>query len=151
MKPDRRDAVPLARRMRVGDLPPGSVPQAAEDAMRARGRAREEAIGELKTATLRLQACVRRPALRSTGRATWGPAHLRGLAAVGCPTPAQPSVLPASGRALTAQTAPLARLAPALKDQAPSWRLRPVVEALQARRGGPCLGAVTPVADRGDL
>jgi transposase len=43
------------------------------------------------------------------------------------------------------------RLAPALHEHGPSWRLPPVVEALQALRGVPCTVAVTTVAALGDL
>jgi transposase len=44
----------------------------------------------------------------------------------------------------------LQRLEQALQDQVKSWRLQPVVEALQARRGVPCTVAVTMVAEIGD-
>jgi hypothetical protein len=44
----------------------------------------------------------------------------------------------------------LQRLEQALQDQVTSWRLPPVVEALQALRGVPCPGAVTMVAEMGD-
>jgi transposase len=67
------------------------------------------------------------------------------------PTPAQPLVCPAYVRAVNAHTARLERLAPALTAPGPSWRWHPVVEALQARRGGQCTVAVTLVAELGDL
>ena len=83
VKPDRRDAVPLARLMRSGDLTPVSVPSVADEAIRDLGRAREEARQDLKAAQLRLTACWLRQDLRSTGRPPWTPAHLRWLSAVG--------------------------------------------------------------------
>ena len=70
----RRDAITLARLMRSGALTPVDVPTVDAAAMRALGRAREEAIRALKTATFRLTALLLRHALRYTGRATWGPA-----------------------------------------------------------------------------
>ena len=73
---DRRDAVPWARRRRAGDRTPVAVPTVDDDARRARTRAREEASGALTAATCRLNAVWRRHASRSTGQATWGPAHL---------------------------------------------------------------------------
>ena len=79
---DRRDAVQLARLMRSGDLPPVDVPSVADEASRDLRRACEDAIAALKTATCRLNACLLRHDLRSTGRATWGPAHLRWLSEV---------------------------------------------------------------------
>ena len=53
-------------------------------------------------------------------------------------------------RAVTEHPARLQRLAQELHDHVKSWRLHPVVEALQALRGVPCTVAVTTVADLGD-
>jgi hypothetical protein len=50
---------------------------------------REAPLHDLKAAKFRLQAFVRRHDIRYTGRANWGPAHLRWLSAVVCPTPVQ--------------------------------------------------------------
>jgi len=82
---------------------------------------------------------------------TWGPAHLRWLSEVVCPTPAQHIVFQEDIRAVTAHRARLGRLAQALQDQGQTWRLRPVVDALQALRGVPFTVAVTIVAELGDL
>jgi transposase len=118
--------------------------------MRDLSRAREQVIRDLKAATFRLQAWLLRPDIRSTGRATWGPAHLRWLSEVVCPTPAQPIVFQADVRAVNAHPERLQRLDQALQAQVQSWRLHPVVEALQALRGVPCTVAVTMVAALGD-
>ena len=149
VQPNRRDALTLARLRRSGDLPPVSVPAVEDAAMRARCRARAEASHDLKTAQCRLQAVLLRHASRYTGRATWGPAPLRWRSAVVCPPPAQQSVCPAYLRAVTEPTERLARLAPALPDPVQPWRLAPVVDARQARRGGPCPVAVSTGAARG--
>jgi transposase len=148
---DRGDAVPLACLRRAGDLTPVDVPMGEDEAMRDLSRARDDAIHARKAAKCRLKAFLLRPDLRSTGRATWGPAHLRGLSAVGCPTPAPQIVFQEDVRAVTEPTARLPRLAQARQDQVPRWRLAPVVDALQGRRGGPCTVAVTTGAARGDL
>jgi len=71
VKTDRRDAVQLARLMRSGDLTRVYVASVEDEALRA-----------LKTAKCRLTAFLLRHDLRSTGRATWGPAHLRWLSEV---------------------------------------------------------------------
>ena len=68
-----------------------------------------------------------------------------------CPTPTPPIVFQAYVRAVHEQTARLPRLEHALQDQVKSWRLHPVVEALQALRGVQCTVAVTMVAEIGDL
>jgi Transposase IS116/IS110/IS902 family len=52
---------------------------------------------------------------------------------------------------VSAHHARLQRLEHALHEQVNAWRLSPVVEALQALRGGPCTVALTLVAAMGDL
>jgi transposase len=89
VKTDRRDAVQLARLMRSGALPPVSVPQVEDEAIRAVSRAREDAIRDRKAVKFRLTALLLRQDIGSTGQATWGPAHRRWLAEVVCATPAQ--------------------------------------------------------------
>jgi transposase len=75
VKTDRRDAIQLARLMRSGDLTPVYVPKVGDEAIRDLTRAREDAIGDLKTAKLRRKAF--RHDIRYTGQAAWGIAHLR--------------------------------------------------------------------------
>jgi transposase len=151
VKTDRRDAVQLARLMRSGDLTPVYVPKVEDEAMRDLTRARDEALRDLKAAKFRLKACLLRYDIRYTGSATWGPAHLRWLSEVVCPTPAQHIVLQAYVRAVNDHTERLGRLDRELQDQVQSWRLYPVVEALQALRGVQFTVAVTTVAELGDL
>jgi transposase len=85
------------------------------------------------------------------GRAPIGPAPLRWRSAVVWPTPAQHSVLQAYGRAVQEHTARLQRLAQALHEHVQAWRVSPVIDALQALRGGPCTVAGTLGAALGDL
>jgi len=151
VKTDRRDAVQWARLMRSGDLTPVYVPNVEDEALRDLTRAREDAIGDLKAATFRLNAFWLRPEIRYTGQAPWGPAHLRGLSEVVCPTPAQQIVFQEYVRAVHEHTERLQRLEQELHDQVKSWRLHPVVDALQAVRGVQFLVAVTTVAELGDL
>jgi transposase len=151
VKTDRRDALQLARLARSGDLTVVDVPQVQDEAMRDRTRAREDAISDCQDAPSRLQAFVLRHALRDTGRAHGGPAPLRWLSEVVCPTPTQPMVFQAYVRAGQEHTARLQRLEQALHEHVQAWRLSPVVEALQAWRGVPCTVAVTLRADMGDL
>src|SRR6266508_2916292 len=113
---ERRDAVPLARLRRSGDLTPVDVPTVEDEAIRDLARAREDAIRDLKTAKFRLQAFLLRHDIRDTGRAAWGPAHLRWLSDVVCPTPAQQTVFQADGRAVTDHPERLQRLEQELQD-----------------------------------
>jgi transposase len=151
VKTNRRDAIKLARLMRSGDLTPVYVPTVDDEAIRDLCRAREDAIRDLKTAKFRLKAFLLRQDIRYTGRATWGPAHLRWLSEVVCPTPAQQIVFQEYVRAVTEHTERLERLGQELTDQVRTWRLRPVVDALQALRGVQFTVAVTAVAELGDL
>jgi transposase len=151
VKTDRRDAVQLARLMRSGDLTPVYVPTVEDEAIRDLTRAREDTIGDLKAAKFRLKAFLLRHDIRYTGRATWGPAHLRWLAEVVCATPAQQIVFQEYVRAVNEHTERLQRLEQELHEQGQTWRLQPVVEALQALRGVQFTVAVTIVAELGDL
>jgi transposase len=151
VKTDRRDAVQLARLMRSGDLTRVSVPSVEDEAIRDLRRAREEAIRDLKAAKFRLKAFLLRHDIRYTGRATWGPAPLRWLAEVVCPSPAQHIVFQEYVRAVTEHTERLQRLEPERHEQVTTWRLHPVVAALQALRRVQCTVAVTTLAELGDL
>jgi transposase len=150
VKTDRRDAVQRARLRRSGDLTPVSVPTVDDAAMRARTRAREDALRDRKAAKCRLTAVWLRHDSHDTGRATWGPAPRRWLAEVVCPTPAQHLVLQEDVRAVNEPAERLPRLEQERHDQVTAWRFYPVVEALQALRGVPCTVAVTTVAALGD-
>jgi transposase len=151
VKTDRRDAVQLARLARSGDLTAVYVSKVEDEAIRDLPRAREDAISDLKDATLRLTAFVLRHASRSVGRAHWGPAHLRWLSEVVCPTPAQHIVFQEYVRAVSEHHDRLQRLEHELHEHGKAWRLYPVVEALQALRGVQFPAAVTLVAEMGAL
>jgi transposase len=151
VKTDRRDAVQLARLMRAGDLTPVYVPDLEDEAIRDVTRAREDAIRDLKAAKRRLKAFLLRQDIRYEDRATWGPAHLRWLSEVVCPTPAQQIVFQEYVRAVSEHHDRLQHLEAALHDQVQGWRLYPVVQALQAMRGVQFTAAVTLVAELGDL
>ena len=143
--------MPLARLARSGDLTTVSVPTVEDDAIRDLTRAREDAISDLKDAKFRLKAFLLRHAIRYVGRANWGPAHLRWLSEVVCPTPVQQIVFQEYVRAVSEHHERLQRLEQALQEHVKAWRLYPVVEALQALRGVQCTVAVTLVAEIGDL
>jgi transposase len=137
--------------MRSGDLTPVYVPTVEDEAIRDLSRAREDAIRELKAAKFRLTAFLLRHDSRDTGRATGGPAHLRWLAEVVCPTPVQQIVFQEYVRAVNEQAERLQRLEQERQDHVNTWRLQPVVEALQALRGVQFTVAVILVAELGDL
>jgi transposase len=141
----------LARLARSGDLPVVYVPKVDDEAMRDLTRARADALGDLKAAKFRLKAFLLRHDIRYTGSANWGPAPLRGLSEVICPTPAQQIVFQEYVRAVTEHTERLGRLEQELQEQVKAWHLHPVVDALQALRGVQFTVAVITVAELGDL
>ena len=150
VKTDRRDAVQLARLVRSGDLTPVYVPTVEDEAIRDSPAPAKIPPG-FKAAKFRLKAFLLRQDIRYTGRATWGPAHLRWLSEVVCPTPAQQIVF-------QDMSAPSLNTPNACSDWSKhctttckTWRLQPVVEALQALRGVQFIVAVTLVAELGDL
>ena len=151
VKTDRRDAVTLARLLRSGDLTAVYVPSVEDEAIRDLCRARDAARLTMKNAKLRLKAFLLRQGLHYVGRADWNAAHRRYLAKVVCPTPAQQIVFQEGLRAVDEQVERIARLEAELKEALPTWRLAPVVDALQALRGVQWLVALTVVAELGDL
>jgi transposase len=151
VKTDRRDAIALARLMRSGDLSPVYVPEVGDEAIRDLSRAREDGIADLKSAKYRLKAFLLRQDIRYEGKANWGPAHLRWLAEIVCPTPAQQIVFQEYVRAVSEHNERLQRLDAELQEAVKTWRLSPVVDALQAMRGVQFTVAVTTVAELGDL
>lgn len=151
VKTDKRDALKLARLARSGDLSPVYVPEIDDEAIRDLSRAREDARRDLNAARLRLKSFLLRNDIRYTGRANWNAAHLRWLAKLVLPTPAQQSVFQEYVRAVNERTEQLQRLETELHEHAKSWRLYPVVEALQALRGVQFIVAVTTIAELGDL
>jgi transposase len=151
VKTDRRDALQLARLLRSGDLTPVYVPEIYDEAIRDLSRSREDALIDLKTAKHRLKSFLLRLGLHYTGRADWNDAHRRYLAKVVCPTPAQQIVFQEYLRAVDDHVERRKRIEDHIHEFLPSWRLRPVVEALQALRGVQEITALTVTAELGDI
>ncbi|MGH7486219.1 MAG: IS110 family transposase [bacterium] len=151
VKTDRRDAVQLARLLRSGDLTPVYVPSVEDEAIRDLSRLREDTLIDLKSAKRRLKSFLLRLGLHYTGRADWNDAHRRYLAKVVCPTPAQQIVFQEYLRAVDQHAERIRRIEEQLREFLPAWRLRPVVEALQALRGVQEITALTVVAELGDI
>jgi transposase len=100
---------------------------------------------------VRLKAFLLRQDIRYEGRANWNAAHLRWIARVVCPTPVQQIVFQEYVRAVTEQAERLERLEQALREAVTTWRLYPVVEAIQALRGVELTAAIILVSEVGDL
>jgi len=152
VKTDRRDATQLCRLLRSGDLTSIYVPLIEDEAIRDLSRAREDAVQDLKAAKFRLKSFLLRHDIRFNGKADWKSAHLRWFGEVKCAVSTQQIVFEESVRALGQCFERLERLDICLQGEVKSsWRLAPVVEALQALRGVRFTVAVTMVAEVGDL
>jgi transposase len=151
VKTDRRDALQLARLMRSGDLAPVYVPTVEDEAIRDLSRAREDARDDHNASRHRLKSFLLRHDIRYEGRATWNAAHLRWVARVVMPTPASQFAFQELVNTISERQERLQRIEAELMTQAQSWRMCPVVQALQALRGVQFIVAVTMVAELGDL
>ena len=151
LKTDRRDATQIARLLRSGDLSGVYVPTVDDEAIRDLSRAREDAGKDLKAAKLRLKSFLLRHDIRYEGKANWNEAHLRYLARIVCPTPAQQIVYQEYLHAITEHSQRLQRLEAQLEEQVKTWHFYPLVEAIQTLRGVQQIVAVTTLAEIGDL
>src|SRR3989440_11211397 len=145
VKTDRRDAVTLARLLRSGDLSSIYVPTVDDEAIRDLSRAREDAVRDLKRSKVRLKAFLLRQDIRYEGRANWNAAHLRWLARVVCPTPAQQIVFQEYVHTVTEQSERLRRLESELHTAVKTWRFVPRGGALPGPRGPGPTGGGAPL------
>ena len=151
VKTNRRDAIQLARLLRSGDLSPIYVPQPEDEAIRDLSRAREDALLDLKDAKVRLKSFLLRLDIHYVGRANWNEVHMRWIARIVCPTPAQQIVFQEYVRAVSERTERLAHLESQLAELSKAWRFYPLVLAWQALRGVQFTTAVTLAAELGDI
>lgn len=151
VKTDRRDAVSLARLHRAGELTAVYVPREDDEAMRDLSRAREDAKRAETRARQQLQALLLRHDIRYTGKSAWSAPHLRWLSQIRLPHPAQQIAFQEYVTAIDEAAGRVARLTKQIEELLPSWRMVPVVAALQAMRGVALITAVCVVAEVGDL
>ncbi len=136
---------------RAGELAVVRVPGEADEAVRNRVRAREDAVREQRNGPHRLKALLLRKGTPYTGKSSWTAAHLRWLAAIKLPHSAQQIALQEYLHMITEATARIARLEQALREALPTWQLLPVVQAMQALRGVQLIAAMTLVAELQDF
>ena len=177
IKTDRRDAISLARLYRAGELTPVYVPREDDEAMRDLVRGREDAVKATRKARQHLGAFVLRHGFRYSGRNAWSVAHLRWLADIKMPHPAQQITLQEYINSIEENSERVDRLTDQILKLIPTWRMAPVVEevcdahaaafgelrdllvvvragqraAFQALRGVAAIVATTMVVEIGDL
>ena len=151
VKTDRRDAEQLARLFRAGELTAIYVPDAEDEAIRDLIRARTTAMIGQRKARQRLKGFLLRLGFRYTGKSSWTDAHKRYLAKLLMPQPAQQIVFEEYIAAIDVETERLARLTQAVEYALPTWKWKPVVQALMTMRGIDILTGMTLVAEAGDM
>ena len=89
IKTDKRDALRLAKLLKNEDLTPIYVPEPEDESIRDLSRARETAMKDLNDARFQLKALLLRNNIGYQGTANWSKKHLRYLAELVLPHPAQ--------------------------------------------------------------
>jgi transposase len=84
-------------------------------------------------------------------RSSWTQAHERYLAKITFAHAAQDATFAEYRQAVSEANERVQRLVETLRDQCAAWRMQPVLEALMTLRGIDFVGAVTLVAELGDL
>ena len=149
VKTDRRDSGSLARLHRAGELTAIYVPGPEDEAVRDLVRGREDAVHNQRRAKQRLKSFLLRHGRRYRGRANWSRAHRRWLSDQSFSHPAQQITFQEYIDSIEEAERRVERLTTQLREVVSSWRLAPVVEALQALRGVSFVTGATLVAEVG--
>jgi transposase len=137
VKTDARDAMLLARLLRIGDLTAVRVPSREQEAARDLVRAREDARGDLMQVRHRLSKLLLRQGIVWSGGQAWTGAHdvwlcQQGLALT---LAGQRAAFDADYEAVLMTTARRNRLDDAIEEMAASSEFTDVVRRLQCLRG----------------
>ena len=151
VKTDRRDAIRLARFLRSGDLTEVTVPDAATEAMRDLERARDDAKRVERSARHQLGKFLLRHGRSYPGKTRWTVKHLEWIRAQHFEHQAQERVLVDYLHAVEEAGLRVGRLTRDIEELVKTWRLAPLVKALQALRGIQLVTAVIIAAELGDL
>ena len=149
VKTDRRDALRLAKLLRLGELTPVRVPSPAEESARDLVRAREDARGDLMRARHRLSKLLLRQGLVWEGSA-WTQAHERWLAAQRFETHGLAVAYEEGLATLASVRARREALDAAIAGEAASEPWAPVVGRLTCLRGVSTLTAFGLATEIGD-
>jgi len=151
IKNDRRDAIDLARLYRAGELTAVYVPNAEDEAMRDLSRAREDAKFATRKAKQQLGGFLLRNGHIFTGKSNWSKAHFNWIADIKLAHPCQQITLQEYVDAVQTGCERVDRITEQIQKLTKTWRMAPVVKALQAMRGVSTIVATTTVAELGDL
>ncbi len=151
VKTDRRDADQLARLFRAGELTGLHVPEPEDEAMRDLMRSREQVVSAQHRARQQLKMFLLRHNFRYAGKSAWTPAHLRYLAKIKMPFPAQQFALQELMNVISEAGQRIERYEAQIEREVAGWRWEPAVRALMSLRGVALINAATLIAELGDL
>ena len=151
LKTDRRDALLLARESRAGNLSSIVVPDERDEAIRDLTRAREDAVAARLRVRQQMKAMLLRHGCDYRRYKSWSLAHERHLSTIRFEHPAQEVAFNEYRLAGKDASERVERITGALRELCNDWRMNPVVKALMCFKGLDFVGAVTFVAEMGDL
>jgi transposase len=151
VKNDRRDAKKLAALHRAGELTAVYVPDQDDEAIRDLVRTRADIQKALRKVKQQINAFLLRHGISYPGRTKWCKAHLAWLSTIKMAHPAQQIAITEYLDAMENSEDRVMRINKQVEVFCNTWRLRPVVQALQSMRGISLITAVTIVAELGDL
>lgn len=151
IKNDRRDATKLAALHRAGELTVVYVPDEQDEALRDLVRARGDIQKALRSVKQQINSFLLRHAIDYPGKSKWSKAHINWLEDLKMPHPSQQIALTEYLDMMATTEARIGRINQQIEGFSRTWRLGPVVEALQCFRGISLISAVTILAELGDL
>jgi transposase len=135
VKTDARDAMLLARLLRLGDIVPVTVPTVEREAARDLVRAREDVRGDLMRSRHRVSKLLLRQGIVYYGGRAWTGTHLRWLRKQHFASPGLQLAFEAEHEAVLAAEARRDRLDAAIEAMAADSEYTPVVHRLGCLRG----------------
>ncbi len=150
VKTDAKDAVHLARLLRLGEVTAVTVPSVEQEAARDLVRAREDCRGDLMRARHRLSKLLLRQGIVYDGGQAWTGAHDRWLRQQRFDNPATRMTFESDYDAVLAVTARRQRLDTAITEMAGDSEFTPVVRRLACLRGVSTLTAFGLAVEIGD-
>jgi transposase len=150
VKTDAKDAVHLARLLRLGELTPVAVPSVEQEAARDLVRCREDCRGDLMRARHRLSKLLLRQGIVYSGGRAWTGAHDAWLRRQRLDNPATGVAFESDYDTVLSVTARRDRLDKAIIELAGDSEFTPVVRRLSCLRGVSTLTAFALAVEIGD-
>ena len=150
VKTDAKDAVHLARLLRLGEITAVTVPSVEQEAARDLVRAREDCRGDLMRARHRLSKLLLRQGIVYGGGTAWTGAHDRWLRQQRFGNPVTTMAFESDYEASVAITAGRDRLDKAITELAAASEFTPLVRRLACLRGVSTLTAFGLAVEIGD-